>query len=355
MSAREPLAGAALRTGQARLAGMLVDRQLAAHPEVEARYGASGRIKCLEDAAYHITYLAEAVEAGTSAPFDEYLAWAKVVLASRGIPQDDLARYLTLLRELLCEEFSSDVAGPALRILDLGLDALPRMPLEVPSFLIESAPLAHVAREYVALLQRGERRLASELILAAVDGGASVRDIYLDVFQRAQRELGRLWQMNRISVAQEHYCSAATQMIMSQLYPRIFSGRKVDATMVATCVAGNLHEIGVRMLADLFEAEGWNTIFLGSNTPTADVLKTVAERGAKLLAVSAALAVHIGAVKFLIERLRSEARFDHVFVLVGGVPFNHSPDLWSEVGADGHARDADEAIALGRRLLAVTP
>jgi len=58
--------------------------------------------------------------------------------------------------------------------------------------------------------------------------------------------------MNEVSVAQEHYCTAATQLIMSQLYPHIFAGEKTERTLIATCVAGDLHEIGIRMVSDLF-------------------------------------------------------------------------------------------------------
>ena len=37
--------------------------------------------------------------------------------------------------------------------------------------------------------------------------------------------------------------------------------------MVATCIGGELHEIGIRMVADFFEMEGWDTYYLGANTP----------------------------------------------------------------------------------------
>lgn len=73
--------------------------------------------------------------------------------------------------------------------------------------------------------------------------GTPVKEIHLHVFQPAQYEVGRLWQMNRITVAQEHYCTAATQLIMSQLYPHIFASVKNGCTLGATCVGGDLHEV----------------------------------------------------------------------------------------------------------------
>lgn len=346
-------AAEALRTQQASLAQSLVERQFALSPQLAERYGAAGRIKCLEDANFHLSFLAEAVDLGHPEMFADYIAWVQVMLAARGIPPADLVAYLTLLCDVLREALPAEAGIVAARVVDQSLRELPNMPLDVVSFLDPKAPLTPLAHDYLVLLQRGERQLACQRILEAAAAGTSVRDIYLGVFQPAQREIGRLWQMNLISVAQEHYFTATTQLIMSQLYPQVFTEKKDIATLVATCVSGNLHEVGIRMLADLFEIRGWKTFFLGSNTPTAAVLDMVAERGARVLAISATLMPQVTTAKNLIARLRAERRFDHVRVLVGGHPFNIAPELWRKIGADGHARDADEAIELAERLIGV--
>jgi methanogenic corrinoid protein MtbC1 len=344
-----------LRGQETDLAEGLVARHFAAHPELNGRYGPSGRLKCLEDARLHLAFLVQAVEFDRPELFVRYVAWAKVMLSSRGIPPSDLSAYLSLLRDVVRERLPPEAAGRADAVLHDALLHFPDAPLDVASFLDGEGPLADLARNFLALLQRGERQQAGQQVLAAVEAGTSVRDIYIEVFQRVQHEVGRLWQLNLISVAQEHYCTAATQTIMSQLYPRIFTGRPSVATLVATCVAGNVHEIGVRMLSDLFELEGWRTFFLGSNTPTAAVLDIVEEHRADVLAISAALAFDLGAVRDLIERLRAERRFDHVRVLVGGSVFDHSPNLWRDVGADGYAPSADAAVGLAKRWIAAVP
>lgn len=228
--------------------------------------------------------------------------------------------------------------------LDLALAKIENTLPDLPSY-IEGAGWSDVlAREYLAVLLRGERHAASSLILAAVDGGASVKDIYLLVFQRVQYEVGRLWRLNHISVIQEHYCTACTQSIMSQFYPRIFSTNKNGRRLVATCVGGDLHEIGARMVADFFEMAGWDTLFLGASTPVAHILQQVAGRAPHVLAVSATMSSHIQAVSNLIVTVRAAG--DRPRILVGGAAFNSVPGLWKDVGADGYAHDAAEATAV---------
>lgn len=219
------------------------------------------------------------------------------------------------------------------------------------SFIADGAPLATLARHYLDALLHGERHTASRLILDAVDDGTDVKDIYLHVFQPTQHEIGRLWQTNQVSVAQEHYCTAATQLIMSQLYPYIFSTEKTGRRLVATCVGGELHELGVRMVADFFEMAGWDTYYIGANAPADSILQAVYERQADVLGISATMHYHAGAVDDLIDRVRTSDAGHAVKILVGGYTFSVTPDLWRKVGADGCGHDASEAIAVAKQLL----
>jgi len=347
---KEP--GAVLREQQPTLAEDLVSRQYAAQPELARRYGAAGREKCLQDANYHLAFLADAMNAGDPSLFCNYVAWAKVMLGKRGIPAEDLVRHLEFTRQVVKERLGNEASALAVEYLNAGLARLPAMPTDIPTYLEAGSPHAERARTYIDALLKGERHVASKLILDAVAANVPVKEIYLHVFQPSQYEVGRLWQLNEISVAQEHYCTAATQLIMSQLYPYIFASEKGAGTLVATCVAGDLHEIGVRMVTDFFEMDGWNTFYLGANMPSQSVLETVLQRNAHVLAISATISCHLGAVGELIQKVRAEKMCAHVKILVGGYPFMVVPDLWKKMGADGSASNAQEAITLAHRLTA---
>jgi methanogenic corrinoid protein MtbC1 len=208
-----------------------------------------------------------------------------------------------------------------------------------------------LAERYLELLLAGNRDRAVELILSKVEDGTSIPEIYLDVFQPAQREIGRLWEVNQITVAQEHYCSAATQLIMSILYPRFLGTGSSGPGLLATCVSGELHEIGIRMVSDFFEMAGWNTYYLGASTPPGDIIQALTSRQSKVLAISATITYHIPRVIELIEAVRSSPIGKGLLILVGGRPFLISPGLWEKVGADGFAEDARQAVVTASRLL----
>ena len=133
-------------------------------------------------------------------------------------------------------------------------------------------------------------------------------------------------------------------MIMSQLYPRIFSAERNGRRLVVTCVAEICTRSGHVCCHDFFEMEGWDTFFLGADTPISGTLQQVAERTPHVLAISATMPLHVQAVADLIAATRSAANPPHI--LVGGAPFNSMPGLWKDVGADGYACDAAAAIAV---------
>ena len=306
-------------------------------PEGETHWK-EARQKCAEDNRQHLDYLSEALFFGRRALFTEYASWAKALQG------EELAVHLDLLRTTLASELEG--AGGALvsQHLDAAMATIGAEYPEHPGILEGNGALDVLARDYLAALLRGERHIAGELVTAAIDGGVFIKDIYLLVFQRVQHEVGRLWQANRIGVAQEHYCTACTQSIMSQMYPRIFSSKRNGRRLVSTCVGGDLHEIGVRIVTDFFEMEGWDTFYLGANTPIPGTLQQVAARLPHVLAISATLPVHLQAVADLIAATRATAK--PPFILVGGAPFNALPGLWKDVGADGSAHDAAGALTV---------
>ncbi len=320
-------------------------------PDLEPPYDVGIREQCLRNAELHLRVLADAVEADSPAVFTNHVAWAKITCTGLGCTSDDLELELQCLGLVLQEHFHAASHDVVEAYLDEARTRLPELPADLPSYIDADHPLADLAARYLDALLAGKRHSASRLILEAVERGASVEDVYLLVFQPVQREVGRLWQANRISVAMEHYCTAATQLIMSQLYAHIFNAEKTGRRFVATCVGGDLHEIGLRMVADFLEMAGWDTYFLGADVPEEDVVQMLAQRGPDVLGISVTMPYHLGAAEWLIRAVRASGAGQDVKILVGGFPFNVVPDLWQRVGADAYARDAREAVRVADALV----
>lgn len=293
---------------------------------------------CVEDARFHLRYLATALDAQSVAMFLDYIGWVKVMLAARRIEERDLIDQLQNLADAL-----TDIPD-ARAYVQSAVAELPEMSDDVPSSLDPRAPLWREASTYLNAILRGSRTDALQIVLASLESGSSLRDIYRHVFEPVQQEIGRLWQLNRITVAQEHFCTASTQQIMTRLYGRMFEGEKHGRRAVGMCVGEELHEVGMRIITDLLELEGWQTWYLGASVPPAAAAQFCVEQNANVLLVSATLPPHIENVAKVIRAFRARPELSEAKVLVGGRAFRHAPEVWRTIGADAYARDADDCL-----------
>jgi MerR family transcriptional regulator, light-induced transcriptional regulator len=322
-------------------------------PSLEQQYSKKDKKKCRDDVIYHLMYLANSAGSASEELFLHYTGWVKVLFHSLGVPKETFLLSLEFIRDELRDYLESVPEGIACieRIINRSIEEFPDMPEEHASYINPENPYAELAVTYLHAVIEGKRHEAGKLVVTAVEGGTSVKDIYLHVFQPTQQEIGRLWQMNRISVAQEHYATAVTQLVMSRLYPYIFSEEKNGNTFIGTCVGDELHEIGIRMLTDFFEIEGWDTYFLGANTPASAVIDSLKEYEADIIGISATMTYHVNKVEELISAIHAEKWLKRPQMLVGGYPFNRDKELYKRVGADGFAENALDALQAGRDLV----
>jgi len=321
-------------------------------PDMAQYYSTHQKLNFQKDVGWILSFLAEAVWAGQPILFEEFVSWLKTFLTSVKVPMKDVAESIELIKIRLnevCNKEENELINPFLAkavIILLSEDPVVSMPAMDNN-------LSPFAQNYLSHLLKGDRNRALSLILEEVKAGMPVKEIYIEVFQPVQYEIGRLWQTNKISVAQEHFCTGATQLVMSQLYPYLFTGEKKSRKMVMTCVPGELHEMGARMVTDFFEMEGWDTYYLGANMPIDSLVRYLSEINPQCLAISATMTFHVSAVEEMINKIRSAPDVSPgLIILVGGYPFKVAEGLWKSVGANGYALNATNAIELAEKLTA---
>lgn len=197
---------------------------------------------------------------------------------------------------------------------------------------------------YLRAVLAGSRREAMAAVDDAVRAGLGIRPLYLEVFQPVMREIGRLWQENRITVADEHLATAITQAAMARLYDELFAGDAAPGPLlVAACADQERHELGLRMICDVLEMEGWDTVFLGASVPVEDLVRMVLDRRPQVVALSASISPHLARVRQAIEGIRAAVPEGGPVIVVGGRAFADDPALAGRLGADLTARDAAQA------------
>jgi MerR family transcriptional regulator, light-induced transcriptional regulator len=329
------------------------------HPDFTARFGAGGRALWKGECLNRLQYLAEAIAADRVGLFVLSVEWAKAAFQARDMDPKDLAESLEVLDETIRAELPTQIAARASRFIREGIEAARRTTAVDDANVLASAVEAQGAdtaraREYLRhLLERHQSR-AVDVLLEAVRSGRTVTQVYESVITPALGEVGRMWHLGEATVADEHYVTAATQSALAVLRSKLPQAARHGKRALATSVGGDLHDIGIRMVADLLESEGWQVDCLGANMPTSDLVEhAVDEMGRQqfhLIALSASTGLSVRSVAFAIESLRAASPESRVPILVGGGVFAQIPDLWKVVGADAGARSASDSVRIAREL-----
>lgn len=206
-----------------------------------------------------------------------------------------------------------------------------------------------LCRRYLEAQLRGDRREALRLVLdEGLRGGLTVSELQSGVIQAAQREIGVLWQQNRISIAQEHMATAISQVVMSRLFEEASPAPRTGRRVVVACVEGELHEFPSRLVADFLELGGFEVLYLGANVPTDDLLKLLRSEPCDLLALSVTMSFNAPALRACVGRVRTQ--YPSLPILVGGHALEWEPDLAGQSGLETCPPDPEALVAAVRRL-----
>ncbi len=173
--------------------------------------------------------------------------------------------------------------------------------------------------QYFTALLSGNRSLCQTIVRNLLENQVTLKDLYLNVFQRSMYEIGTLWEQNRVSVATEHMATAITEHLMVLAYPQIFSVSRAGFKAVVSCAVDEYHQIGAKMVADILELHGWDTVFLGPNTPAPDLLKALNDHRPRLLCLSLSIYFRLAALMDLLTQVRKA--FPALTIAIGGQAF----------------------------------
>jgi methanogenic corrinoid protein MtbC1 len=190
------------------------------------------------------------------------------------------------------------------------------------------------------LLERIVAQDREGLVEAVIDlARAEGLDVAIALLAGVQREVGRRWQDQEWSVADEHAATALADLALAAAALGSPMGEPVLGSIVVTCAEEEWHILPARMFAEQLRVYGWDVVFLGASIPADHLARYLARRPVVAVGVSCSVPVHLpGARRSIVA-----AHGAGVPVVAGGAAFGTTPARALAVGADAWATSVEEA------------
>jgi corrinoid protein of di/trimethylamine methyltransferase len=199
-----------------------------------------------------------------------------------------------------------------------------------------------------------KREEGLEATQALLDEGADPVIILQDSMAAAMFTLGAMWTRGEVFLPEVVASATLFKMCNELVEPALLAAggeKQITGKVILCTVKGDLHDLGKNMVGAMLKTAGFEVTDLGKDTPLDKILGAVKELQPDILGMSALLTTTVPQQKVVIEALKKEGLFDSIKVMVGGAPVTQE---WAdEIGADGFAPDAPEAVSRAKRLLGI--
>jgi methanogenic corrinoid protein MtbC1 len=210
---------------------------------------------------------------------------------------------------------------------------------------------AGIAQEFLHQVVRGDRTAAVQTVLHADDLGMPLSQLFQDVLTPALYEVGERWAHGDLPVGQEKEITELARDLIAELSLRHAHPDPHGPIVVAACVEGEHHDLGLRMICGLLQARGWQVHFLGADVAPRFLLEAVQIHHPAVVLLSAMLEPRLPAIAAAIEVVESsDNAADAPAIVIGGrIATDHMATLrtWRVVLAAADRLDAavDETLA----------
>ena len=195
----------------------------------------------------------------------------------------------------------------------------------------------------------GELEMVTGLVEAALAEGLTPMEISSEALLMGLEEVGRRFQSGAFFLPQVMLSAETMKAAFARLKQELSGGglASLGKILMAT-VEGDIHDIGKNILVTLLENHGFEVIDLGKNVPAQRILEEARAHRVDAVGLSALMTTTMAQMEKVVRLLKQEGVKS--FTMVGGAVVTQ--EYATEIGADLYAKDAMEAVALIKKLLA---
>jgi methanogenic corrinoid protein MtbC1 len=156
------------------------------------------------------------------------------------------------------------------------------------------------------------------------------------------------------AIWKEHVRSEITRTVIECCYPHVLKAARAGGQdgragkVMIVLPAEEYHELGARMGADFFLINGFDALFVGSNTPREEVISGIAHFKPDFIDIHVVNYYNLFKAKALIQQIRDLD--PRVKILASGYAFCQDPGLSAQIGQVCLIQSFDDIASLREGL-----
>jgi len=208
--------------------------------------------------------------------------------------------------------------------------------------------------EQIAILREALYALDDETAVATtralIDAGVDPQRVLQEGLAEAMLEIGRRWNAGDVFLPEVVAAAEIFKRCNEIVEPALIAagGRTLGHRVLMATVKGDLHDLGKNMVGAMMKTAGFEVHDLGKDVPTDRIVEAVREMEPTIVGLSSLLTTTVPEQRVVIEALEEAGLRGRVKIMVGGAPVTE--DWATEIGADGFAPNAPEAVKVALRL-----
>ena len=196
-------------------------------------------------------------------------------------------------------------------------------------------------RHFFSFMEHFEKKdkdACVEFILKGLDEGLfTLPQLYEEILTPALFTIDECQNEDEGCIWNEHVKTGIVKTIIDAIYPKVIDIKRITEPLgikiLLACPERELHDVGLRMMADLFAMEGYEPIFVGANTPRDQVSIAIQIEKPKYVAISVTDHYHLSEAKKLIEHIRC-SHGSSIAIILGGRAIKNNQELFNTLDGD---------------------
>lgn len=196
--------------------------------------------------------------------------------------------------------------------------------------------------DYLQALLIGNKNKALEIALSFFQNGIELKVFYKDIIEKSLVKIGELWEIGKVDVWKEHLATEISKVVLDNYKMNFSPTTPNNKKIIAFTPGAETHSMGLKIVSDFLEQQGYNILFLGTNIPNRSIINAIRDEDPYAICLSVTMRYHIESAKNIISSIKNTFKKQSPLIIIGGFALNEQYDVIGLTGADYYIKNLDD-------------